>query len=113
MHIIDMTLYLDIELSGLDEVTDAGRFVVMFDSPEEYERSREWLEEKTRHPFSRITEIIPAEAVDWKAGPFITMLYNGAIEYAEFIETRAGVEELGTAAEGAGGYTRSLQHQHA
>ena len=85
MHIIDMTLYLDIELSGLDEVGDDGRFIVMFESAKEYEASRAWIERRFAHPSSRIRESVPAEGVNWHAGPFIIMLYNGSIEYAEYV----------------------------
>ena len=85
MHIIDMTLYLDIELAGLDEVGDVGRFIVMFESAEEYEGARAWIERLFAHPSSRIKETVPADHINWHAGPFIIMLYNGGVEYAEYV----------------------------
>ncbi|HUX37270.1 MAG TPA: hypothetical protein VMV44_05145 [Rectinemataceae bacterium] len=110
MHIIDMTLYLDIELSGLDEVSDVGRFVIVFESAEELEYSGEWIERRLAHPASRIKETLPAEMVDWRTGPFILMLYNGAVEYAECVVAQKDAAAIPLA---PGLPEPSLAHHHA
>ena len=113
MHIIDMRLYLDIELSGLDEVSDAGRFIVTFETAEEYENNREWFEGRLAHPSSRIKEAIPAESVNWRLGPFIIMLYNGAIEYAEYVDAQRETAFVPLKRERPGLQDRALAHYRA
>ena len=110
MHIIDMTLYLDIELSELDEVSDVGRFVVLFESAEELENSGPWIELRLSHPASRIREILSPDLVDWRQGPFILMLYNGAVEHAECVAVRKDPAPRPLAKDHA---EPSLVHHHA
>ncbi|HUX40606.1 MAG TPA: hypothetical protein VMV83_05500 [Rectinemataceae bacterium] len=113
MHIIDMTLYLDIELAGLDEVGDAGRFIVMFESGEEYEASRAWIERHFAHPSSKIRDTVPADRVNWHAGPFIIMLYNGGVEYAEYVAVQNESAFVRIVSGGQGAPDRAFAHHHA
>ena len=110
MHIIDMTLYLDIELSELDEVSDVGRFVVLFESAEELENNGPWIERRLSHPASRIKEILSPDQVDWRLGPFILILYNGAIEYAECVVAGKEASAMPLARDPE---EHSLAHHHA
>ena len=113
MHIIDMTLYLDIELAGLDEVCDVGRFIVMFESGEEYETGHAWIERHFAHPSSKIKERIPTDRVNWHAGPFIIMLYNGGVEYAEYVAVQRESTFVRIVAGGQGAPDRAFANHQA
>jgi len=84
MRIIDMTLYRNRNLKSLEEVDDFGRFVVVFETSQEYLESLKWIHSKIENPGWTLKEMVSERQVNWEDGGIFLMIYHGAIEYANY-----------------------------
>lgn len=94
MRILDMTLYRNIDLRGLDEVRDTGQYIVFFETAAEYLGAADWFRPYLALPRSRLRELPPAERIDWMRSSFVILVNDGSIEHVAY-------EELGKEATGS------------